>query len=128
MVYFCSFVNTVKIAMGIVLRKDNSEKYIWGNNCSSWVLQDDQHLSVKQELMPPGTKEQKHFHEQADQFFYVLKGRATFYLNEEVFILQSNEGLSVLKNCSHFISNESNDDLEFLVISQPNTKHDRVNV
>ncbi|HEY1046133.1 MAG TPA: cupin domain-containing protein [Bacteroidia bacterium] len=121
-------MNTFKIAMGIVVRKENSEKYIWGNNCSSWILQDDEHLSIKQELMPPGTHEQKHFHEKADQFFYVLKGRATFYLNEEVFILHPNEGLSVLKNTKHYISNDGHDDLEFLVISQPNTTNDRVNV
>lgn len=110
------------------INKTIAENYTWGNNCLSWILNNRESLSIKQELMPIGNKEQLHFHEKATQFFYVLKGQATFYLEDEVFILNPNDGLSVLNNTKHFIANESNDDIEFLVISQPSTNNDRVNV
>ncbi len=114
--------------MNQVINKKNVPYYIWGKNCSSWVLNDDTQISIKQELMPAGTKEQLHFHQKANQFFYILKGQAMFYLDGEVFILNPNDGLSVLNNTKHFIANESNDEIEFLVISQPSTNNDRVNV
>lgn len=114
--------------MNKIINKQNAEKYIWGNNCSSWILHDDTQLSTKQELMPPATKEQLHYHENATQFFYILKGCATFYLDNDVFILNPNDGLSVLNNTKHFIANESNDEIEFLVISQPSINNDRVNL
>lgn len=114
--------------MNHVINKHNAEKYIWGNNCSSWVLNDDTQLSIKQELMPPGTKEQLHFHERATQFFYVLKGKATFFCEDKTFDVDANEGLSVQVNQKHFIANEGNETLEFLVISQPTTTNDRINL
>lgn len=111
-----------------IINKQNACNYTWGDNCLSWILNNSESLSIKQELMPIGSKEQLHFHEKATQFFYVLKGQATFYLEDEIFILNPNDGLSVLNNSKHFIANESNDELAFLVISQPSTNNDRVNV
>ena len=111
-----------------MVNKINSDRYTWGNNCTAWVLQDDDQLSVKQELMPPGTREILHYHQNATQFFYVLNGEATIHLEQELIILKSNEGLTVPKLKRHFISNESSVDLEFLVISQPSTNNDRINV
>ena len=114
--------------MNKIINKQNAPNYTWGDNCLSWVLTNSDAFSIKQELMPIGAKEQLHFHEKATQFFYVLKGQATFYLEDEVFILNPNDGLSVLNNTKHFIANESNNEIEFLVISQPNTNKDRVNL
>jgi hypothetical protein len=48
---------------------DNSEHYIWGENCDGWHLLKSDSLSVIQEKMPPGTKESLHFHSKAQQFF-----------------------------------------------------------
>lgn len=110
------------------INKITAEKYTWGDNCLSWILNNNDALSIKQELMPIGTKEHLHFHENASQFFYVLKGQATFYMEDEVYLLNPNDGLSVLNNTKHFIANEGNEEIEFLVISQPNTNNDRINV
>lgn len=108
--------------------KDNSEHYIWGNNCDSWVLRNSQNLSVKQEKMPANTSEKLHFHENAEQFFYILKGEAVFYVNNEKFSVKSGESISILPKAKHYISNEFQEDLEFLVISNPTTNNDRIEI
>jgi mannose-6-phosphate isomerase-like protein (cupin superfamily) len=114
--------------MSRIINKENADSYIWGTNCLSHILSMNDEISIKQELMPTGSKEQLHFHQNANQFFYILKGQATFYLEEEIFLLNPNDGLSVAKNTKHFIANESNDEIEFLVISQPNSNNDRINI
>ncbi|WP_415329071.1 cupin domain-containing protein [Chryseobacterium sp. MMS23-Vi53] len=112
----------------MIKSKNNSEHYIWGNGCDSWILKDSQNLSIKQEVMPSGTAEKLHFHNSAEQFFYVLKGEAVFYIDDEKFSLKPGESISVLPKSKHYISNESENDLEFLVISNPSTNNDRIEV
>ena len=108
------------------IEKESSEHYVWGEHCESWVLQNSENLIVKQEMMPTNTKEQLHFHEKAEQFFYVLKGSAIFFIEGESFEISEKQGISVKANQKHFISNESSGDLEFLVISTSATDNDRV--
>ncbi|WNI34847.1 cupin domain-containing protein [Chryseobacterium sp. SG20098] len=108
--------------------KDNSEHYIWGSQCDSWILKNTRSLSVKQEKMPAGTSEKLHFHKVAEQFFYILKGEAVFYINEEKFLVGQGESISIEPGAKHFISNESNAEIEFLVISNPPTDHDRIEI
>jgi mannose-6-phosphate isomerase-like protein (cupin superfamily) len=110
----------------MIISKNNSEHYIWGENCDSWILNNSQNLSVKQEKMPSHTSEQLHFHENAEQFFYILKGEAVFYIQDEKLFVKKGEGISVLPKTKHYISNESSEDLEFLVLSSPSTNNDRI--
>lgn len=112
----------------MVISKENSEYYTWGNNCDSWVLRDSQNLSVKQEKMPPHTSEKLHFHEKAEQFFYILEGEAAFYINNKKFLVKKGESLSVLPDTKHYISNETTEALEFLVASSPSTNNDRIEI
>jgi hypothetical protein len=51
----------------------NGEHYTWGGICDGWHLLRAEGLSVIEERMPAGTFEQRHFHQQARQFFYVLE-------------------------------------------------------
>lgn len=111
--------------MNNIIDKQTAEHYTWGNNCDSWVLANTEGLSVKQEKMPSGTKEQLHFHSQAQQLFYILKGCATFYIEKNKFIVNEKQAIHIHPNQKHFIANETTDDLEFLVISQPSTNKDR---
>jgi mannose-6-phosphate isomerase-like protein (cupin superfamily) len=108
--------------------KDNTKHYIWGNNCDSWVLKDSPGLSIKQEKMPSGTAEKLHFHKVASQFFYILKGKAVFYINNEKVSVSEGESISILPDVQHFIANEETEDLEFLVISDPSTNNDRIEI
>ena len=112
----------------MLIDKLSATKYNWGAHCESYVLADTPGLSVKQEIMPPGTKELLHIHNEAQQFFFVLKGHATFYVNDAVMIIGENQGLHVLPKESHYIENTSTSELEFLVISQPATTNDRTNI
>jgi mannose-6-phosphate isomerase-like protein (cupin superfamily) len=105
--------------------KQNTEHYIWGGNCDSWILLNSENLSIKQETMPPNSKEQLHFHKNAQQFFFILKGKAIFIVDEEVFEVVENSGFHITPNKNHLIKNQSDSDLEFLVISNPSTNNDR---
>jgi mannose-6-phosphate isomerase-like protein (cupin superfamily) len=107
---------------------DNAERYTWGDNCEAWHLVKSATLSVIQERMPPGTREQLHYHEHAQQLFYILSGTASFEIDGRVIEVKPHESIHVPKNAKHFISNKSNAELQFLVISQPRSHGDRVNV
>ena len=110
----------------MIKTKQNSEHYFWGEKCDSWVFHQSKNLVVKNEIMPPKTSEKLHFHEFAQQFFYILKGIATFYINEEKFLVKEKQGISILPMQKHFIANENAEILEFLVISSSPTENDRV--
>lgn len=106
--------------------KENSEHYNWGENCSGWHLVKTESLSVIEELMPPKTKEKKHHHKVSQQFFRILKGKATFEIENEIITVEEGKGIHILPNVKHQIRNEESVNLEFLVISQPTTRGDRV--
>jgi mannose-6-phosphate isomerase-like protein (cupin superfamily) len=108
-----------------IIDKETAEHYLWGENCDSWVLVDTEGLSIKQESMPSGTKEKLHFHKKAQQFFYILKGTATFYIDNSKVDVSEKKGIKIEPNLNHFIANETYEQLDFLVISQPTTNHDR---
>lgn len=110
----------------MIKNKENSEHYFWGNNCDSWILMDTKNLSIKSEKMPPNTHEEMHFHQNAQQFFYILKGKASFYIDEKKIEILEQNGISIQPLQKHFIANETSDDLEFLVISNPSTNNDRI--
>ncbi len=78
--------------------------------------------------MPPDTAEQLHYHEKANQFFFILAGRANFTIDGIEHILKPNEGIEIKAGQKHFIANKNNSDLEFILYSQPSTKNDRHNI
>ncbi|WP_370897604.1 cupin domain-containing protein [Chryseobacterium gossypii] len=112
----------------MIISKVNAEHYTWGDHCDSWVLKDTPGLSVKQEKMPSGTSEKRHYHNNAEQLFYILNGKAVFYMEEEKFFVNTGESISIMPKQKHYISNESAEDLEFLVISNPSTERDRIEI
>jgi mannose-6-phosphate isomerase-like protein (cupin superfamily) len=106
----------------------SARHYFWGENCEAWIFVETETLSVKQESMPPDSRENLHFHNEARQFFYVLQGRATFYLESEKIEVNQHQGLEITPKFKHYIANETSERLDFLLISQPNTKNDRINI
>lgn len=106
----------------------NSEHYNWGENCDGWHLLKSDSLSIIQEKMPPDTEESLHFHSKAQQFFYILKGTATFELNDEIYSVKEGNGFHIQANDIHRIFNRTAKDLEFIVISQPKSHGDRTNL
>lgn len=78
--------------------------------------------------MPVNTAEVIHYHNQARQFFFILTGIATIQIDDEIIILNPQEGVEVPPLMKHQMRNESNQDVEFLVISRPNSRGDRINL
>jgi mannose-6-phosphate isomerase-like protein (cupin superfamily) len=113
--------------MEVVSTNKALKHYIWGNGCDGWNLVDEETLSVKQERMPAGTAEAKHYHQKAQQFFYILKGVASFEFENSIINVKSGESLHVKAGTIHKISNLEIEDLEFVLCSQPSTNNDRIN-
>jgi quercetin dioxygenase-like cupin family protein len=83
-------------------------------------------LSVIEERMPPGASEQRHSHEFARQFFYVLAGELTMEVNGVVHVLTAGMGLEIGPGQAHQAINRSDEKVRFLVVSQPQSQADRV--
>ncbi len=101
--------------------------YKWGNDCDGWDLVNNGTLLVRQERMPAGASEELHYHRQAQQFFFILKGRAQFQVDDLTIEVEQGEGLHIEAGKRHRIVNSGNSDLEFILCSQPSTINDRIN-
>ena len=109
----------------------NAEHYTWPSvmgpdTCDGWHLHRSGALSVIEERMPPATAEQRHLHQRTTQFFYVLAGELTIEISGEEFHLATFSGLTVPAEIPHQVFNRSDEDVRFLVISQPPSHSDRV--
>ena len=111
-----------------MISSSSAQKYDWGEKCLGWHLVNTPTLSVIQEKMPPATSEKKHKHSNSQQFFFILNGEATFDLAGRIEIIKKGEGMHILPGQEHRISNEGEHELEFLVISQPHSHGDRINL
>jgi mannose-6-phosphate isomerase-like protein (cupin superfamily) len=76
--------------------------------------------------MPGKTAEVRHYHERSRQFFFVLSGEAMLEVDGVRLVLRQHEGAEVAPGVPHQMKNERLDDVEFLVISQPTTRGDRI--
>jgi mannose-6-phosphate isomerase-like protein (cupin superfamily) len=113
---------------GRVISIQNAAHYTWGDNCDGWHLSKTKSLSVIQEKMPLGTSEQLHFHDRAQQVFYILSGVASFEIEGKFTMVKANESIAIPAGARHLIANENSEELNFLVISQPNSHLDRTNI
>ena len=104
------------------------QHYRWGLDCEAWNLLDQPSLGIKQERMPPGSAEQLHYHEMAQQFFYILKGEALFEIDENLVTVREGEGLHIKAGENHRLRNPGTEDLEFIICSQPTIGNDRINL
>lgn len=106
------------------LEKKSASHYKWAENWNSWLLVDKEEFSVKHEIMPGGSREEIHYHKYAQHFYFILEGIASFYLNDKYETIRCREGLLIKPKTSHFIANETLEDLEFLLFSLPTTNND----
>ncbi|SLN09538.1 Cupin domain protein [Roseovarius gaetbuli] len=109
-----------------IINTSRAARYQWQGTCDGWPLVAQPGLSVTQERMPPGTSEERHFHARARQFFYVLSGVLCMEVDGAVFHLSAQDGMEIAPNTPHQARNDSESDVEFLVISAPGTQGDRV--
>lgn len=78
--------------------------------------------------MPPGTSEQMDFHKKSRQFFYVLSGVATFNFEKQIININPAESIEIEPEEYHQIRNQGASTLEFILISSPGNRDDRVNL
>ena len=111
------------------LTKESAFHYTWGGNCEAWAFVQSDDLRVVREYMPPGGKEVMHLHSLAQQFFYVLHGSLTMVIDGgDQVTVSAGEGLRIPPGVPHQACNASNSGVEFLVIAQPSTARDRVEI
>jgi uncharacterized cupin superfamily protein len=100
--------------------------YLWGDGCGGWHLVRAAGLSIVEERMPAGTREVRHWHARAAQFFYVLAGTLTLEVEGERHVLPARTGIELPQGTAHQAMNESGEEVEFLVISTPPSHGDRI--
>jgi mannose-6-phosphate isomerase-like protein (cupin superfamily) len=104
----------------------NAEHYRWGTDCDAWHLVKDEHLTVIEELIPPGSAEKRHHHAKAQQFFYILSGEALMVVEGKTTLLAAGSGIRVMPGMRHQIRNPSSGPVRLLVISNPPSHGDRI--
>ncbi len=105
-----------------------AEHYKWGDNCDAWHLLRSGSLSVIRERMPPGASENIHCHKRAQQVFCILSGEALFSLNGENHRVVAGESIHIPAESLHSVANDTGELLEFIVISQPPSHGDRIDI
>jgi mannose-6-phosphate isomerase-like protein (cupin superfamily) len=108
------------------ISRQTGEHYSWGSGCDGWHLVKTESLSVIEERMPPGTSEARHYHQKANQFFYVLRGILQIDLEGNELTLNAGQGLHIKAGERHQVHNRSKSDAEFLVVSNPPSHGDRI--
>jgi mannose-6-phosphate isomerase-like protein (cupin superfamily) len=108
------------------ISKNNAEHYIWGDNCDGWHLVKNNDLSIIHEWMPPNTYEVRHYHNHSRQFFFILSGTATLEVDGISIELNTQEGVEIPPLVPHQMFNKTNQNVEFIVASLPNSRGDRV--
>lgn len=107
------------------INRHTAPHYLWQEICDGWRLMDGEDLSVIHERMPSGVSEERHWHDKANQFFSVLSGQLSMELEGVLHRIGAQEGLNVPAGAAHQARNDSDDSVEFLVISAPTTRGDR---
>jgi mannose-6-phosphate isomerase-like protein (cupin superfamily) len=114
-----------------IVSANTAEHYTWGGRdgagCDGWHLVKTPSLSVIEERMPSGTRETRHSHVHAHQFFFVLEGELTLEVEGQRFVITAGEGLEVRAGQPHQAENPGPSPVRMIVTSQPPSHGDRVN-
>ena len=111
-----------------IVNRETAEHYNWKEVCDGWHLVKTDALSIIAEKMPPHTSEDAHFHSKSKQFFYILSGEAEMNLQDKAVRLTAGTGIEIEPMEAHQMTNPSDQDVEFIVVSMPKSHGDRENV
>lgn len=104
----------------------NAEHYLWGGANDGWYLLKRDDLQIIRERMVPGSKEERHLHRKARQFFQVLAGTLVIEIAGTDFTLKPGQGIEVPPGTPHQTKNLTDSPIEFVVVSMPPSHGDRV--
>lgn len=124
----CNLLKTRIVSETMKKTISNSKSYTWGDGCTAWQFVNSPTLSVIRETMPPKTSESLHKHSRSQQFFFIISGEAVFELNGELHTIKANQGMHVKPMAVHRIMNATDENLELLIISEPHSHADRINI
>lgn len=110
-----------------IVNTGNVEHYKWGKNSDGWHLLKSDKLSIIEESVPLNESEERHYHNKSQQFFYILSGVAQIEVSGFVYEIEAGSGIHVPAKEPHRLMNKGEENLRFLVISQPKSHGDRVN-
>jgi mannose-6-phosphate isomerase-like protein (cupin superfamily) len=106
-----------------IISTANASHYEWGDpagtDCDGWHLVRTPELSIIEEAMPSGTRETRHHHRRARQFFYVIEGELTLEIEHQSITLHAGEGVEIAPGYAHQAINQSEVTTRFFVTSQP---------
>ena len=108
-----------------MISSQTAEHYKWGDDCDGWILASGSDLLIIEERMPANTKEVRHYHAKARQFFYVLSGSLTMELDGVTQTVPARSGINIPANAPHQARNDSDSEVIFLAISAPTSRGDR---
>jgi mannose-6-phosphate isomerase-like protein (cupin superfamily) len=111
--------------IGHPVSTSNAEHYTWGENCDGWFLLKSDDVHVIQERMPSGASEVAHYHRKSRQLFYVLCGELSMRFDSKSVKIAAGQSLVIEPLAVHQATNESSEDVEFLVVSCPPSHGDR---
>jgi len=105
---------------------DMQTAYKWGDGGIGWSLVETKGLLVIEETLAPGCSEKHHYHNQAEQCFYMLVGRAVMQFADGQHVeIGPGMALHIPPNPRHAIVNHTVEEIRFLVISAPSSRGDR---
>lgn len=108
------------------INRKSAKHYKWKEMCDGWHFLERDDLSVIAEKMPPKSAENMHYHNISRQFFYILSGEATMCFKDRSIVLNEGEGIEIEPREAHQMINNSNFDVEFIVVSMPKSHGDKV--
>lgn len=74
--------------------------------------------TLKMSIVEPGKSTHAPHHHPEEEFFYILEGKASFYLDGKTVEVGANTSLYCPPNSEHGISNAGDKDLKYLVIKK----------
>ena len=109
-----------------VINRESAEHYHWKAICDGWHFLKSDELSIIAEKIPPQTSEDMHYHCTSRQFFYILSGEAVINLQNGSEKLIAGMGIEIAPMEAHQMTNISEAEVEFIVISMPEAHGDKV--
>ncbi|MBE6023430.1 MAG: cupin domain-containing protein [Cellulosilyticum sp.] len=106
--------------------REHAQHYNWKTICEGWHFIQTEELSIIAEKMPPHTSEDMHYHCKARQFFYILSGEAEMKCRNTIVKLETGSGIEIEPNEAHQMTNVSENDVEFIVVSMPKSHGDKI--
>jgi len=79
-------------------------------------------------LLKPGEDLAGHYHEQVEETFYVLQGKATFQVNDEEIVAEQGTALRMEPEDCHAVANAGTRDLKLVFIKWPYLPKDKVSL